>query len=309
MRSARRPGTPPDAAAVVEIPGRWRHRHVSAGGSRFHLVEAGPTDGPLVLFLHGFPQFWWAWRHQLVTLAAAGHRVAAMDLRGFGGSDKPPRGYDTFTLAADVDGVIRSLGAQDAVLVGHSWGGWIAWAMPTLHPRTCRAIAVVGTAHPLRTMLAAIDPRQARGLQRTVFFQVPMAPERRIADGDLVEQVLREWSATPGWPDAQSVDRYREAMRIPASAHCSMEYYRWAMRSRVRADGRRFTAALRRRVAVPVLQLHGRHDPHIPLRHALGSQQWVSGPYEWHALDGGHFLAEESPDAVNVLLGDWLARL
>ena len=98
-----------DASSVL-IDGPWQHRFVSANGARFHVAEQG--EGPLVLLLHGFPQFWWAWRHQMPALADAGYRVAAMDLRGYGASDKPPRGYDTFTLAADVASVIRSLGEK-----------------------------------------------------------------------------------------------------------------------------------------------------------------------------------------------------
>ena len=85
-------------AAFVNIDGPWEHRYVSANGARFHVAEIG--DGPLVVMLHGFPQFWYAWRHQMVALAHAGYRVAAMDLRGFGGSDKPPRGYDTYMAHA-----------------------------------------------------------------------------------------------------------------------------------------------------------------------------------------------------------------
>lgn len=261
-----------------------------------------------MVFLHGFPQFWWAWRHQLPALAARGYHAVAIDLRGYGGSDKPPRGYDTFTLAADVDGVVRSLGLTRAVFVGHSWGGWISWAMPTLAPYTTRAIAVLGTAHPLRTLTVAGHPRNAVGLRRTLYFQTPMLPERSIARGDLVRQVLSEWSVHPLDPDA--VDRYVEAMALPSAAHCAMEYYRWAFRSRVRQDGRRFVDAMRRTIRVPVLQLHGTADPHIPPAHARGSDRWVSGPLTWAAVAGaGHFLAEEAPTEVNDALLRWLCRL
>ncbi len=300
---------PPDAATVAEIDGPWRHRYVSAGGSRFHVAEAGDDDAPLVLLLHGFPQFWWAWRHQIPPLAQAGFRVAAMDLRGFGGSDKPPRGYDPFTLAGDVDGVIRSLGAREATVIGHSWGGWIAWAMPTLHPQTTRAIALLGTAHPLRSLWATVDPRRPGGLRHSGLFQLPVLPERRIRDGSIIAEVLSARSATSGWPDAPTIDRYQEAMRIPMAAHCAMEYHRWAFRSRLRRDGHRFASAMRRQITVPVLQLHGRDDPHVPVPRARGSGRWVSGHYEWQQLPGGHFLAEESPQAVTGALLDWLARL
>ncbi len=103
----------------IELPGPWSHRYISANGARFHVCESlpepsvgpNPTAAPLVVLLHGFPEFWWAWRHQLPVLAAAGYHAVAMDLRGYGASDKTPRGYDPLTLSADVTGVIRGMGA------------------------------------------------------------------------------------------------------------------------------------------------------------------------------------------------------
>jgi pimeloyl-ACP methyl ester carboxylesterase len=114
---------------------------VAANGARFHVAVAG--DGPLVLLLHGFPTFWWTWRHQLPALAEAGYRVAAMDLRGFGASDKPPRGYDPRTMAEDASGVIRSLGDRDAVVVGQGLGGLVAWTLSVVHPRQVRRLVAV----------------------------------------------------------------------------------------------------------------------------------------------------------------------
>src|SRR5918992_4221940 len=98
------------------VDGPWAHRFVSANGSRFHVVELG--SGPLVLLLHGFPEFWWSWRHQLVGLADAGFRAVAVDLRGYGDSDKPPRGYDAWTLAGDVGGLVKDLGGAEGHLGG-----------------------------------------------------------------------------------------------------------------------------------------------------------------------------------------------
>jgi len=116
----------PPAPSVVRIDGPWRHTEVHANGIRFHVVEADPhphTDTPpsalpLVVLLHGFGSFWWSWRHQLRGLTGA--RVVAVDLRGYGGSDKPPRGYDGWTLAGDTAGLIRALGHTSATLVGHA---------------------------------------------------------------------------------------------------------------------------------------------------------------------------------------------
>jgi len=302
---------PTDASAVL-VDGPWQHRFVAANGSRFHVAECAPqdvADAPLVLLLHGFPQTWWAWRHQLPALAAAGYRAVAMDLRGFGGSDKPPRGYDTFTLAADVAGVIRSLGESRGVVVGHGWGAWIAWAMPSMQPRRTRAVAVLGTAHPLRTFTALHDRATLAGLQHVLAFQAPVHPERQLVAGGLVTELLGRWAA-PGWPSPQEARHYEQAIAIPSAAHSAMEYYRWAFRSRVRTDGRRFTRTMRRTVQVPVLQLHGSLDGQVPAAQARGSSRWVRGDYSWHLLEGvGHFLAEEAPDQVTTLLTEWLDQL
>src|SRR3954466_16065585 len=192
-----------DADAVVQIGGRWTHRSISANGTRFHAAEAG--DGPLVLLLHGFPQFWWTWRHQLTGLAAAGLRAVAPDLRGYGASDKPPRGYDLPTAAADAAAVIRALGEQDAVVVGSDWGGLVAWTMAALHPRSVRRLVVVSAAHPRRLRASVADPRQRRALAYGLRFQLPRLPERRLTrtDDDPIADLMRRW-AGPEW--AQTAD-------------------------------------------------------------------------------------------------------
>src|SRR2546421_11933254 len=128
--------SPPADESSVLIDGPWSHRFVSANGTRFHVVEAG--TGPMVLFLHGFPEFWWAWHHQVGLLAEAGFRAVAVDLRGYGASDKPPRGYDGYTMAADVAGLIRALGERSAVLVGSGYGGAVAGAPPPVPPQPGR---------------------------------------------------------------------------------------------------------------------------------------------------------------------------
>ena len=151
------PDGPPDATSVL-LPGPWTHRDISANGIRLHAAEAG--RGPLVLLLHGFPQFWWTWRAQLTALAAAGFRAVAPDLRGYGASDKPPRGYDRPTLSADVAALVRALGEREAVVVGHDWGGLLAWTTAALHPRSVRRLVVVSMAHPRRLRAGMTDPAQ-----------------------------------------------------------------------------------------------------------------------------------------------------
>ena len=134
------------ADAVVQIGGPWHHRSISANGTRFHAAEAG--DGPLVLLLHGFPEFWWTWRHQLAVLPEAGFRAVAVDLRGYGGSDKPPRGYDLVTAAADAGGLVRALGEANAIVVGHGLGGLAAWTLAAYYPKVVRRLAVISGRWP-----------------------------------------------------------------------------------------------------------------------------------------------------------------
>ena len=295
-------------ASYVLIEGPWQHRFVAAGGSRFHVAEVG--DGPLVLLLHGFPQFWWAWRHQLVSLAAAGYRAAAMDLRGYGGSDKTPHGYDTITSAADVANVIRSLGEPEATVIGHDWGGWIAWSMPGLEPRVTTAVASLAMPHPSRMRAAvARSGAQRRALRWLGPQQVPFWPERYLTNPAYVGKLLRAGGG-PGWPSREEVERYATALSIPFVAHSAAEYYRWLVRSQPRRDGRRFREGISAPIDVPVLQLHGSLDRLVLPESAAGGQQLVSAAYRFELLHGaGHFLPEERPDQVSALLVDWLRTL
>lgn len=297
----------PDAS-VVEVPGPWTHRHVAANGARFHVAELG--DGPMVVFLHGFPQFWWTWRHAMPALAAAGYRAVALDLRGSGGSDKPPRGYDLLTLAADVHGVIRSLGAADAVVVGHDWGGLVGWSLAALRPKAVRRLCAVSAPHPLRMRAALLtDARQLLAHAHLLVFQLPMLPERQLVkdDGALVEQMLRA-GAAPGWPSTAEAARYREALRIPGAAHCALEIHRWAVRSLPRPDGLRYARSMRSPVGAPTLHLHGALDRVVLPRTAQGSGRHVEAPYRWRLLAGvGHFPHEEDPDGFTAELLGWLA--
>jgi pimeloyl-ACP methyl ester carboxylesterase len=299
-----------DPEEVIRAAGPWTHRAVAANGARFHLAEMG--SGPLVLLLHGFPQFWWTWRRALPVLAEAGYRAAAMDLRGYAGSDHPPRGYDPSTLSADVTGVIRSLGERDAVVVGHGWGGFLAWTTATFHPAVIRAIVPVSMPHPLRLRASLLGDAGQRRASRYVFgFQVPTTPERDLLEDGAAEvgRLLHAWSATPGWPDPTTENTYRAAMLLLNTAHCALEYHRWALRSVVRPDGLRFASRMKTPIDCPVLHLHGELDTTVLPASASGSGAHVTGPYTWMSLpDVGHFPHEEDPDTFHRVLLDWLAR-
>ena len=299
-----------DSSVLLEGP--WTHRTVRANGIAMHVAEIG--TGPLVLMLHGFPQFWWTWQQQLVDLADTGFRAVAVDLRGYGASDKPPRGYDAPTLAADIAQLVPALGERDAMLVGNNVGGLLAWTVAALHPRVVRRLVVLGAAHPLRLRSAIVsDPRgQGRAWAYALrTFQLPRRPETLLTrDSAYVESLFGSWTG-PAWRASTDyllgVERYAEALRIHPVAHCALEYFRWLIRSLPRADGRRYASALQQHpIVAPVLQLHGDLDGCILPRTAQGSGRYVAGAYEWRTLDGvGHFPQNEASDLVSGELIRW----
>ncbi|BBZ64757.1 alpha/beta hydrolase [Mycolicibacterium insubricum] len=311
---------PPDPS-LVRIDGPWRHLDVHANGIRFHVVEAeahtdadaavAPSSRPLVILLHGFGTFWWSWRHQLRGLAGA--RVVAVDLRGYGGSDKPPRGYDGWTLAADTAGLIRALGHTSATLIGHADGGLVCWATSVLHPRVVDAIAVVGSPHPAALRrCAATHPGQARALLPTLLaYQLPRWPEHQLTrdDGAEIETLMRA-RAGPAWQTTadfvETVGYQRRAVQIPGAAHCALEYQRWAVRSQLQPEGRRFMRAMDQPLGVPSLHLRGAQDPYVLADAVAESRRWARDGRFVTLAAAGHFTHEESPDEVNDLLAEFL---
>lgn len=308
---------PPDPS-VTRIDGPWRHLDVHANGIRFQVVEATPagepaaTD-PLVLLLHGFGSFWWSWRHQLRGLTGA--RVIAVDLRGYGGSDKPPRGYDGWTLAGDITGLIRALGHSSATLVGHAHGGLICWATSMLHRRLVHSIAVVSSPHPAALRRSVLtDSAQRRALLPSLLrYQAPIWPERILTrrNGAEIEHLVRSragaaWLASPDC--AETLGHLRQAIQIPAAAHSALEYQRWALRSQLRDEGRRFMNSINRGIAIPTLHLRGDADPYILADPVDRSRRYAPHGRYVSIAGAGHFSHEEAPDEVNRHLMRFLAQ-
>lgn len=306
----------PDPSSVRH-PGPWRHLDVHANGIRLHAVEAGPQspDAPLVVLLHGFADYWYSWRRQLVELGAVGYRTVAVDLRGYGDSDKPPRGYDGWTLAGDIAALVRALGHETATLIGHADGGLVCWATAQLHPTRVAAIATVSAPHPLGLRQATLrDGAQRKALAGPLLRdQVPRVAERQLTadDGLAAEQLLRAHSG-PDWPlrpDFQeSAAHARSAIQILGVAHCGLEYHRWAFRSQFRPDGRRFRAAMGGPVTVPVLQIRGELDPYVLAPTYKRCAKWAP-QRTLVTLPVGHFAHQEAPAETTAALVDFLRSL
>jgi pimeloyl-ACP methyl ester carboxylesterase len=279
------------------------HRYADLGDVRLHYIEAG--EGPLVLLLHGFPQFWYQWRHQILALVEAGFRVVAPDMRGYNLSDKPPgvQAYRVELLARDVERLIRTCGEGTATVVGHDWGAIAAWIAAMRHPGRVERLAILNVPHPARSLDGLLSPMQLLRSSYMFFFQIPRLPEKVIRAGDfaLLRSVFRSDPVQPEAFTAEDIERYIEAMAQPGSLTASLNYYR----ALLRYPGE--TRALLQRVEAPVLVIWGERDRFLSRRLAEPPRLWVPNLMRVKRLpNASHWVAEDRPLEVNTLLLDFL---
>ncbi|MGQ9490001.1 MAG: alpha/beta fold hydrolase [Anaerolineae bacterium] len=208
------------------LQGLIAHRYADLAGVRLHYVEAG--TGPLIVLLHGFPEGWFAWQHQIPALAAAGYCVVAPDMRGYNLSGKPAgvRAYPADLLADDVAALIRALGDRrpdgsgaPATVVGHDWGTAVAWLFAMRHPDLLARLAILNVPHPARMMQGLRTLRQLRKSWYIFFFQLPWLPEAalRARDFAVLRQTLRRDPVRPAAFSDEDIARYVEAARQPGA--------------------------------------------------------------------------------------------
>jgi pimeloyl-ACP methyl ester carboxylesterase len=280
-----------------------REGHAEVGDQRLHYVEAG--DGPLIVLLHGFPEFWYGWRHQIRPLAAAGFRVVAPDMRGYNLSSKPDRvaAYDTGQLTADISGLIRERGAESAMLVGHDWGGSVAWATAMQHPEVVERLAILNAAHPRKLSQGLHHPGQLRRSWYFFFFDLPELPESvvRADNWRFFQHFLRD--ARPEAFTDQDMDRYIEAWSQPGAASGMINYYR----NSVRQSPKRSEAQLRP-IQVPTLIIWGEDDRYLGPELAEPDHDDVPNLDHVERLpDASHWVHHDEPERVARLLTDFFA--
>ena len=279
-----------------------RHRYADLESVRLHYVEAG--EGPLAVLLHGFPEFWYAWRGQLEPLAAAGFRVVAPDLRGYNLSEKPAgvAAYAAESLAADVRDLIAAVGdGSPACLAGHDWGGVVAWVTAIRHPESISRLAILNMPHPRRMFQGLRTFQQLRKSWYMGLFQVPGAPERLLRARRFA--ALRRpfvADARPGAYSVSDLDRYVEAWSQAGALTAMLNYYRALLRGGSRDESMY--------VPAPTLVIWGERDRHLGAELA-----------EPHASDvpnlervvriptASHWVAADEPELVSRLLGEFFA--
>ncbi len=288
---------------INELISRLSHLNLQTNGITLHAVAAGPKNGPLVILLHGFPEFWYGWRYQIDALAQAGFRVLAPDQRGYNLSDKPRSvgSYNLDHLAADVVGLIDAVGCEKAFLVGHDWGGAAAWWAAIKYPERIEKLAILNSPHP-RVMRKNIFHNRVQRKKSWYFFlfQIPFLPEQRMRKNNwqVGGRALQSTSRKGTFSEAD-IAVYREAWAQPGAATGMLNWYRAAFRSR---PGRVGSS----RVKVPTLIIWGEQDKFLRREMAQESVDLCDNGKLVFIEEASHWVQHEEAQQVNELLFGFL---
>ena len=285
------------SAPLPDVPGVERtYREVN--GVELHTVSAGDPGDPLVVLLHGFPEFWYEWREYVGPLVEAGYRVLVPDQRGYNRSEKPDGldAYSVDTLSADIVDLIETAGRESAHVVGHDWGAAVAWDLALRHPEAVDRLGIINVPHPTvfqRTLKS--DLTQLRNSWYMFFFQLPLLPEWASSRNGFAFFVdVMESSSRPGTFGERDFERYRRAWSREDAVGSMINWYR--------ALFRRLNEPPRERVDAPALVVWGENDEALIPRMAGESVRYCSDGRLERFPDATHWVPHEYPDRVVRLL-------
>jgi pimeloyl-ACP methyl ester carboxylesterase len=283
-----------------------RTRRVTANGLEFEVATCG--DGPrFALCLHGFPECSYSWRHQMPLLAEKGYTVWAPDLRGYGGSDRPGRvrEYRMRNLIDDVAGLIDAAGAKETLLVGHDWGGAIAWIFALAGIRPLERFIVMNLPHPRLFRRGLRTWKQLRRSWYIFFFQLPWLPERVLgANGARrVSGMIRGSAAIKDRFPGEVLEVYRKNAAQPGALPAMLAYYRAYIRYGVDKD---LARAASRKLETPTLMIWGEEDTALGRELTIGTEELVSDLTLRYLPGVSHWVQQEAPEIVNTMIDAWL---
>ncbi len=286
-------GNPVEQVGDTDLEARVEHGYADNHGVKIHYVSLG--KGPLMVMIHGFPDYWYTWRHQMEALAAD-YQVAAMDLRGYNLSDKPKgvENYDMRLLVGDVQAVIQHAGRQKAIIAGHDWGGAIAWQFARYLPAMTDKLIILNLPHPRGLVRELVhNPQQRQHSQYARDFQ------REGAHQGLTAEMLSTWL-----PDAAPREKYIQALRR-SDIEAMLHYYK---RNYPREPYMEATAPVIK-VQAPVLIIHGLLDQYLLPAALNNTWEWVEQDLTLVTIPGaGHFVQQEAAELVTRTIRSWLAR-
>lgn len=281
-----------------------RERFIETNGIKLHVMEAGPADGPMIMFLHGFPEFWFAWRKQIGYFADKGYLVVVPDQRGYNLSDKPEgiAAYKTDELAKDVIGLIDYYGRDQIYLVGHDWGASVSWWTALKYPERIKRLVIMNVPHPKvmnRNMLT--NPKQMQRSWYIFFFQLPNAPEKLGSDNNFEWPVsVLAGSSRPGTFKPEELEEYRKAFAQPGAFSSMVNWYRATLQCRNEPP-----ASFR--ITMPLLILWGLDDIAIIPEQADQSLEYCDQA-RLEKFDCTHWIQHEKPDQVNQMIEEFIAQ-
>lgn len=283
---------------------KYQHRLIHTNGIKLHVVSAGPKDSKPVFLLHGFPEFWYGWRHQIDHLAGRGFRVHAPDQRGYNYSAKPKDipAYRLDELAADVTGLFDALDCEQAAVVGHDWGAAVAWWLAIQHPHRLSRLGILNVPHPA-VMLDTLkqNPEQRKRSWYIGFFQIPWLPENLLAwlnrRGKLAPALAA--SARPGSFSADEQAKYQRAWAQPGVWTATINWYRALIQNQM--------TDVSARVSVPTLMIWGKQDSALVPAMAQSSIERCDKGRLVMIEDATHWVQHDAAGQVNQLLYDFLA--
>lgn len=283
-----------------------RHDLIIANGLRFHVASAGEGER-LALCLHGFPECWFSWRAQLPLLARLGYRAWAPDLRGYGGSERPPRreDYAIECLLDDVAGLIDAAGVRSTTLLAHDWGAVIAWYFSMRQVRPVERLVIMNVPHPGVMDRAIRTGRQLARSWYVLFFQIPRLPEAMLrarnyrAIGDAFRRMAVDKSRFPD----EVLQVYRDNAAGPGALTAMLNYYRALVRG---GGGARQRALGYPKIETPTLMIWGEHDSALGKETTYGTEAFVRDLTIRYLPDASHWVQQEAPEVVNAMLEAWL---
>lgn len=280
----------------------FEHHYVQVNGIRMHYVRAG--HGPkLVVLLHGFPECWYSWRHQIPALAEH-FSVVAPDMRGYNETDKPRDGYDIRSLVQDIVELIAALGYQQVFLVGHDWGGMVAWSLAITHPELVERLIVLNLPHPTLFMQAFRGNwQQIKRSWYMFFFQLPWLPEASIRANqhETIERAMRGTAIEKSHFTDQDMLFFKQAIAKPGALTAALNYYRALPKG---SQG--FYKGTGMRVLMPTLLIWGENDMALGKELTYGTERFVPDLRIRYIPDCGHFVHEEQPERVNQYMLEFL---
>ena len=289
----------------------WSHDTVETNGIELHVVTAGPEDGDLALLLHGFPEFWYAWHHQIPVLAEAGYRVVAPDLRGYNCSEKPDgvAAYHIDELVGDVAGLIRAFDRETAHIVGHDWGGLIAWQTAIDRPEVVDRLAILNAPHPSafeRALRGSL--RQLGKSWYVAYFQLPVLPELGLGWNDfaVIDRLLGDGTVNADAFTDTDIDRYKLALARPGARTAALNYYRAMARRNAKLTLKQGGVG-DLPVHVPTLLIWGEQDDALDISLTSGLGEWVDDLRVERLPESSHWVQFDAPEQVSELLSSHLA--